>query len=333
MPSLLGHNTFGIDAQCRALCEYDNVERLRTLLAEVRGGRFLHIGAGSNLLFTADYDGTVLHSRIGGIEEVGRTDGRVRVRAGAGVVWDDFVSHCTAHGWHGLENLSYIPGEVGASAVQNIGAYGVEVGDHIRTVETVEVATGRARTFDVGELAYAYRSSAFKHGLRGQYVVTHVTYDLSLTFAPDLDYAAVRRELDARGIPPSALTAKGLRQMIIEVRRSKLPEPSETGSAGSFFMNPIVSEATFEALRAQYPAMPHYLMPDGGVKIPAGWLIEQCGWKGRTLGRAGVWPKQALVLVNLGGATGTDIVHLCEAIRHDVSERFGIDLHPEVNFI
>lgn len=332
MYSLLHHNTFGIDAKCREFIEYNSVDELIAILPRVRGDRWLQIGGGSNLLFVNDFDGVVLHSCIRSCEEVKRTENEVWLRIGAGVVWDDFVAYCVAHGYYGLENLSLIPGEVGASAVQNIGAYGVEAGQRISSVETIEVATGCKRVFCHDECEYAYRSSVFKHALRGQYIVTHVVYRLSLNFNPDLDYGAIRRELDVRGIAVEKVTAENLRQLIVDVRRAKLPDPEEIGSAGSFFMNPVVSQEKFESLLKKYPRMPHYPMVDG-VKIPAGWMIEQCGWKGKSLGRAGVYSKQALVLVNLSGATGQDIVRLSDAVRQSVKEKFGIDIHPEANFI
>lgn len=332
MYNLLSHNTFGIQAFCREFREYESVEALQELLPGVTSGRWLQIGGGSNLLFTRDFDGVILHSRIRGIFEVRRSDDSVWLRAGAGEVWDDFVAWCVSRHFYGLENLSLIPGEVGASAVQNIGAYGAEAGQFITEVEAVEAATGKLRVFSHEECCYAYRSSVFKHELRGQFIVTHVTYRLPLRFAPDLEYGAIRRELAARSIPPESVTAELLRQLIIEVRRAKLPDPAEVGSAGSFFMNPVVSREKFGELQCRYPDIPHYEVADG-VKIPAGWMIEQCGWKGRSLGRAGVYSKQALVLVNLGGATGEDIVRLSEAVRRDVREKFGIDIQPEANFI
>ena len=325
-------NTFGLDVKARQFLEYTSVDELRSLLPQLHGKRWMHVGCGSNLLFTTDYDGIILHSAMKGIREVKRDAAHVWVEASSGVVWDDFVGYTVAHGFYGAENLSYIPGEVGASAVQNIGAYGVEACQLISEVRTLEADTGQERTFAVGECEYAYRSSIFKHALKGQYVVTSVVFKLSLTFQPDLDYGALRRELEARSIAPDSLTAEQLRQLIIEVRKAKLPDPDEIGSAGSFFMNPVVNHAKFEALLQKYPDMPHYPMGNG-VKIPAGWMIEQCGWKGKSLGRAGVYAKQALVLVNLGGATGQEIVALSLAIRHDVKERFGIDIHPEAIII
>lgn len=332
MYSLLHHNTFGIDAKCNEFIEYHTVEELLRVLPTIRGKRWLQIGGGSNLLFCNDFDGTVLHSKINDCEVLNQDADHVTLRVGSGYVWDELVDYCVEHHFYGLENLSYIPGEVGASAVQNIGAYGVEAEQFITSVETIEVATGKQRIFGHAECQYAYRSSIFKHELRGKYIVTHVVYRLSRRFTPDLEYGGIQRALQSENINKDTLTARQLREVIIRVRKAKLPEPSEIGSVGSFFMNPIVTQQKFEALLKDYPNMPHYVV-EGGVKIPAGWMIEQCGWKGKSLGRAGVYEKQALVLVNLGGATGREIVALSDAIRHDVKERFGIDIHPEANFI
>lgn len=333
--SLLAHNTFGIGARCRRFMEYTSLpeldETLR-LLRDEKETQLLHIGGGSNLLFTKDFDGTILHSAITGLETVADDGERVELRVGAGENWDRLVEHCTAAGLHGLENLSLIPGEAGASAVQNIGAYGAEAGDFIVRVETVEAATGRPQTFTNQECGYAYRHSIFKGELTGRHIITHVTFGLHRTFAPDLDYAAIRRELETRGISAANVTPALLRELIIGIRRRKLPDPAVTGSAGSFFMNPVIPEERFKALQAQYPDLPHYPAA-GGIKIPAGWLIEQCGWKGKRAGRAGVHDRQALVLVNCGGATGADIVQLSDTIRRDVRERFGIEIRPEVCFV
>lgn len=331
--SLLPHNTFHIDARCRRYVEYDSEDELRKILPSLTHERFLHIGGGSNLLFLQDFPGTILHSAIRSVDIVKSEGDDVWVRAGAGIEWDQFVEYCIQHGLYGLENLSLIPGEVGASAVQNIGAYGVEAADLLTLVETIDVTTGEIESMRAEECQYGYRTSIFKTILRGKRFVTRVTYKLSRRFTPRLGYAALRRELEARGLSEDVLTADDLRRVIIDVRREKLPEPSETGSAGSFFVNPVVNRENFERLLAAYPEMPHYLLPDGSVKIPAGWLIQQAGWRGRQLGRAGVWPKQALVLTNLGGATGKDILALSDAICTDVEKSFGIALQPEVNFI
>ena len=337
--SLLAHNTFGIDAKCSRFVEYASVEEAQQLVASLTEADqpLLILGGGSNLLLTGDYQGTVLHSAIKGIEVMENSSfenqedekGSVFLKCGSGEVFDDVVAYAVEHGYHGAENLSIIPGEVGASAVQNIGAYGVEAKDIIYKVEAVEIATGKVVNFDNADCQYSYRQSKFKHEWRDKYLVTHVIYRLSKTFTPDLDYGNIRASLAAKHIAEP--TAQQLRDVIIEIRNAKLPDPKVEGNAGSFFMNPIVEKAKYDELAAQYPGMPHYTIDAEHEKIPAGWMIDQCGWKGKSLGRAGVHDKQALVLVNRGGATGEEIVKLCETIRKDVFEKFGIEIHPEVN--
>ena len=337
--SLLAHNTFGIDAKCSRFVEYASVEEAQQLVASLTEADqpLLILGGGSNLLLTGDYQGTVLHSAIMGIEVMENSSfenqedekGSVFLKCGSGEVFDDVVAYAVEHGYHGAENLSIIPGEVGASAVQNIGAYGVEAKDIIYKVEAVEIATGKVVNFDNADCQYSYRQSKFKHEWRDKYLVTHVIYRLSKTFTPDLDYGNIRTSLAAKHIAEP--TAHQLRDVIIEIRNAKLPDPKVEGNAGSFFMNPIVEKAKYDELAAQYPGMPHYTIDAEHEKIPAGWMIDQCGWKGKNLGRAGVHDKQALVLVNRGGATGEEIVKLCETIRKDVFEKFGIEIHPEVN--
>lgn len=333
--SLLHHNTFGIDARCSSFREYNSVEELRDILKSLSNGngKFLHIGQGSNLLFTKDYDGTILHSKIKGVEIVADSGDEVTVRAGAGIAWDDFVAWTVVSGMYGLENLSLIPGEVGASAVQNIGAYGAEAGDCISLVESIEVATGNVRNWTSKECDYSYRHSIFKGEEKGRYVITHVCFKLSRHFRPNLSYKGLRREVEeVRGLSETEIDAETLRSIVVETRKGKLPDPAVMGSAGSFFMNPVVAQDKFDELVEKYPNMPHFPMPNG-IKIPAGWMIDQCGWKGKSLGHAGVYGKQALVLVNLGGAKGEDIVKLSDAVRADVKGKFGIDIYPEVNFI
>ena len=325
--SLLHHNTFGIDAKCRRFLEYVSVEEAQEIARQLQEP-YLLIGAGSNLLLTGDFDGTVVHSAVKGIEN--QSDSHIR--CGSGETWDEVVAWCVGHGFYGAENLSLIPGEVGASAVQNIGAYGAEVKDLIASVEAVEIGTGRLCIFSREECQYGYRDSRFKHEWKNKYLITHVVYRLKTDDGqPSTEYGNIRAELDRRGIQTP--TAAELREVVIAIREAKLPDPKVTGNAGSFFMNPVVSREKFEALLAQYPQIPHYYIDEQHEKIPAGWMIDQCGWKGKSLGRAGVHDKQALVLVNRGGATGQEIVDLCEAIRNDVRERFGIDIHPEVNII
>ena len=332
MQSLLHHNTFGIDQSCWRIYEPETVDQLLAVLPELRKAPLLTIGGGSNLLLTKDFEGNVLHPVMKGIAEVeGEEEGIVLLRCGAGEVWDDVVEYAVDHELYGIENLSIIPGEVGASAVQNIGAYGVEVKDCIHGIEAVEIATGRMVQIKPEECEYGYRYSRFKGEWKGRYVITYVTYRLSRVFTPHLDYGNVRGMLEAKGI--ETVTAADVRKVIIDMRNSKLPDPEVEGNAGSFFMNPVVSREKFESLLVEYPDMPHYKVSDAEEKIPAGWMIEQCGWKGRTLGKAGVHDRQALVLVNKGGATGQDIVRLCNQIRQDVMERFGISINPEVNII
>lgn len=329
MYSLLPYNTFGIDVSASRFLEYASVAELKEYIAQgAVTTPFLHIGGGSNLLFTKDYDGLILHSRIGGIEVTAEDSQTVSLRVGAGVVWDDFVACCVEHGWYGAENLSLIPGEVGASAVQNIGAYGVEVKDLITAVETVNVQ-GYGRVYSVEECEYAYRSSIFKRPENKSVFVTYVRFRLSKEERYTLDYGTIRQELARYPAP----TLPIVRKVIIEIRESKLPDPKVMGNAGSFFMNPIVAKGKLEALQRDYPRIPYYELPDGRVKIPAGWMIDQCGWKGKSLGPAAVHDKQALVLVNRGGAKGSDIVALSDAVRASVRDKFGIDIHPEVNVI
>ena len=297
MYSLLPYNTFGIDVSAARFLEYSSVEELKKLI--VQGAivtPFLHIGGGSNLLFTKDYDGLILHSRIEGIEVTEEDEHSVSVRVGAGVVWDDFVAYCVEHGWYGTENLSLIPGEVGASAVQNIGAYGVEVKDLITAVE---------------ECGYTYRNSIFKRPENKSAFVTYVRFRLSKKEHYTLDYGTIRQELEKY----PALTLSVVRKVIIDIRESKLPDPKVMGNAGSFFMNPIVPKEKLEALQQEYPRIPYYELAEDRVKIPAGWMIDQCGWKGKAL------------------AKGSDILALSDAVRASVHEKFGIDIHPEVNLI
>jgi len=327
--SLKEHNTFGIDAKCRRFIEFDNDDEA-VVVAEIlrqSGMPYIIIGGGSNLLLTRDFDGIVVRSAVKGYYF---EDG-YRMICGSGETFDDMVATSIEAGYYGMENLSLIPGDVGASAVQNIGAYGVEAKDLILCVWAIEIATGRPCMWGNDECEYGYRQSRFKHEWKGKYLITRVTYGLSRTFEPHLDYGNIRAELERKGI--TAPTAQQLRETIIDIRNAKLPDPKVTGNAGSFFMNPVVSREKYEELAARFVDMPHYKVDEQHEKIPAGWMIDQCGWKGKSLGRAGVHPKQALVLVNLGGATGHEIVALCTAIQQDVKAKFGIDIYPEVNII
>ena len=302
--SLLPYNTFGIDAKAKIFVEYGSIEELKQVLQQYKGERILHIGQGSNLLFTSDFNGVILHS---GMARAKFLDDET-VEAQNGLRLDDMIAQLTDMGYSGLEKLSLIPGEVGASAVQNVGAYGVEAKDVIERVYTIHVDTLEERVFTNAECKFGYRDSAFKHELKGKYIVTSVVYK----------------------VKPGDATKT--REEIIQTRMAKLPAVGETGSAGSFFMNPFVPEQQADALLKQYPDMPHFPSPQG-VKIPAAWLIEQCGWKGKTLGGAQVWPKQPLVLVNAGHASAQDIIDLAAAVSASVKEKFGITISPEVNYI
>lgn len=330
--SLKEHNTFGIDAKCRRFIEFEDDEEAFEVAAILRKSAlpYIIIGGGSNLLLTKDFDGIVVRSGVKGhyFEEDFTCE---RMTCGSGEVWDDMVATSLQAGYYGMENLSLIPGDVGASAVQNIGAYGVEAKDLILCVWMVEIATGKPWMIGNEDCEYGYRQSRFKKDWKNRFLITRVTYGLSRTFRPNLDYGNIRQELERRGITEP--TAQQLRDIIIEIRNAKLPDPKIEGNAGSFFMNPVVTRQKYEKLAARYPQMPHYKVDYRHEKIPAGWMIEQCGWKGKSLGRAGVHDKQALVLVNRGGATGAEIVALSDAIRQDVKAKFDIDIHPEVNII
>lgn len=328
--SLLQHNTFGIDAKCSVFVEFTTAEETQETARQLKHP-FLIIGGGSNLLLTRDYEGVVVRSAIRGLEVIEETSDSVLVRVGSGENWDAMIARFIVNGWYGAENLSLIPGDVGASAVQNIGAYGSEVCNLIEKIEAVSIPDGELVIIDAEDCQYGYRQSRFKKEWKNRYLITHVQYRLSKTFTPIIDYGNIKSELLKRHI--TTPTAAQLREVIVAIRKEKLPDPAIQGNAGSFFMNPMVSREQFDQLLQRYPDMPHYHVSDAEEKIPAGWMIEQCGWKGKALGRAGVHDKQALVLVNRGGATGQEIVDLCSAIRKDVLERFGIEINPEVNII
>ena len=302
--SLLPYNTFGIDAKAKTFIEYYSLDELSQVLKEHKGEKILHIGQGSNLLFTKDFDGVILHS---GMARARFLDDET-VEAQNGLRLDDLIAQLTDMNYCGMEKLSLIPGEVGASAVQNVGAYGCEAKDVIERVYTLDVETLEERVFTNEECRFGYRDSAFKRELKGKFIVTSVVYK----------------------VKPGDATKT--REEIIETRNGKLPKVGEVGSAGSFFMNPFVPEEQANELLKQYPDMPHFETPQG-VKIPAAWLIEQCGWKGKTLGGAQVWPKQPLVIVNANHATAQDIIDLAAAVSASVKEKFGIEIRPEVNYI
>lgn len=321
------NNTFGLKAVAASYVDYRSAAELRKALAAAERP-FLHVGGGSNLLFSEPlFKGTVFHNSDIDVKEIEYTSDSVLIRAGGGVVWDSFVGFCVDMGYYGVENLSLIPGEVGAAAVQNIGAYGVEAKDVIESVECMDTETGRIRVFSNAECCYGYRTSIFKKPENKKFFVLSVNFRLSTVEKFNLSYGAIEARL--KGV----VTLEAVREAIIGIRREKLPDPDKTGSVGSFFMNPVVPEATFRSMMEKYPDMPHYDTPDGNVKLSAGWMIDRCGWKGKSMGRAGVYGKQALVLVNLGGATASEILELASAVVESVKEQFGVEIKPEVQII
>ena len=296
-----------------------------------QGECLLHIGAGSNLLFTKDFDGVVLHSRICFARALEEDAEGVNIEVGAGIVMDDLIAQVADMGLYGLENLSHIPGEVGASAVQNVGAYGVEAKDVIREVRAVAVESGEECVFSNADCRFGYRDSIFKNEWKGQYIITSVVFHLSKQPQPRLDYGNLRQALAGKEPTPM-----NIREAVIAIRKQKLPEPEELGSAGSFFKNPIITHEHFQTILQQEhkteAEIPHFETGDG-IKIPAAWLIEQCGWKGMRQGGAQVYEKQPLVIVNTGNATAQDIITLAADITESIAQRFQITLHPEVNYI
>lgn len=324
------NNTFGIPARAAAYGSPSNNEELGFLLnyASDRSMEPLIIGEGSNLLFRNDYDGLVIQPCMRGIELKDQSDSEVLVRAGAGENWDDFVEHCVAKDWWGAENLSLIPGTVGSAPVQNIGAYGVEVQSLVEHVEVFDRADGSIKYLSNSDCDFDYRSSIFKHAGKQRFIVTHVLFRLKKKGTFILNYGNVREEFGKA----EKQTLEALRQTIIRIRMSKLPDVTEFGNAGSFFKNPVIPEAAYIMLKEKYVEVPSYPAPRG-VKIPAAWLIDRCGLKGIREGRVGTWPGQPLVIVNYGGATGKEIFGFSEMIRGRVLETFGIDLEREVRVI
>ena len=326
---ITSRHTFGIATQAQAWADYNSVDELRQIILEAkeRNLPIMPIGEGSNLLFVKKYEGLLLHSAITTLNTTPVGNNEILVHAGSGWIWDDFVAHCVAQGWYGIENLSYIPGTVGASAVQNVGAYGVEACDVIESVSLLATDTLKECTIKASECNYGYRTSLFKSEWRGMYIVTGVTFRLSLTPRYTLDYGNLRQVV---GDTP---TLQGVRDAVIEIRRKKLPEPSVLGSAGSFFVNPVIGREHYQKLLEKYPEMPHYEVNDEQVKVPAAWLIDHLGWKGKSLGGAMVYEQQPLVIVNTGNAKPGHVVQLAQDIAFSVFENFGIIITPEVNYV
>jgi len=329
--SLKQYNTFGVEAKARYSGIFSSEKELKELLTDTDcpNEQTIIIGGGSNILFTSDYEGLVLINQIKGIEILEDTQDYITIRVGAGEDWDELVEYCVNQGWGGLENLSYIPGSVGASPIQNIGAYGAEVKDTIRMVYALNRENLIPLTYSNKDCLFDYRGSIFKNRLKGKRVITHVVFKLSKKPVFHLNYGNLKEKVQQKGSP----TLQIIREAVIEIRKSKLPEPEEKGSAGSFFKNPVVTSNEFKKLRSTHPDMPSYPLPDNRYKIPAGWLIDQLGWKGHREGDAGVYSKQALVLVNHGKASGKEIYRLSQRIRESVSNTFHIDLEYEVNIL
>lgn len=327
--SLRDRNSFGVEQRAAHLVEFETPDDLREIFARGIPPRWMVLSGGNNVLFTEDYDGLLLTPvarQITILEERGET---IRVRAEAGVEWDDLVEWAVGRGLWGLENLSLIPGKAGAAPVQNIGAYGCEAADTIRRVEMFCVETATMLTLDAAHCGFGYRESVFKHALKGRVVITAVELELSRSPRPRLGYGDVEREVEARG----GATLRNIREAVCAIRRSKLPDPAVLGNAGSFFKNPVVEAPVAGALLAEYPDMPHYPAPEGRVKLAAGWLIDRAGMKGHREGNVGVHERQALVLVNYGGATGGEVIAFAHRVRQRVRERFGIEIDTEVNIL
>lgn len=331
--SLKPYNTFGIDVAARYLVPVYGVGEIRFALAEesLRHQERLILGGGSNVLFTRPWDGLVLLNRIPGIRVVRETAEDVWVESGSGVVWHDLVMWSVEQGLGGIENLSLIPGSVGAGPMQNIGAYGVELKDTFDSLEALDLDSMELRKFNASECYFGYRESVFKHELRNRYFITSVTLRLKRTPILNMDYGAIRQELDKMGV--SAPGVRELSNAVIRIRQSKLPDPRQLGNAGSFFKNPEVTQSDYERIRSEWPGVVAYPTKLGAMKLAAGWLIEQCGWKGRVVGHTGSHKDQALVLVNYGGASGSEIYELALQIRESVLEKFGVRIDPEVNVV
>ena len=325
-------NSFGVEVVTNQFGTFKNIEELRSLLKEKGDSELLILGGGSNLLFTKNFNGLVIKNEIKGIDIVQEDDNRIIVKAGAGENWHEFVLKCIENNWGGIENLSLIPGNVGASPMQNIGAYGVEIKDVFHELEAFHIESGTIKLFKHQECNFGYRESVFKNTMKGQYIILNVSFELTKkNHQIKTSYGDILNELKRNEI--SLPTIKDVSNAIIAIRKSKLPDPKELGNAGSFFKNPVIEKSEFENLQKKHPKIPHYVINENQVKVPAGWLIEQAGWKGKKFNNFGVHNKQALVLVNYGGASGIEIYNLSTEILNDIQNKFNIKLEREVNII
>ena len=329
--SLLPFNTFGIDVNAKRFAPFTSISELSLILSERTEENLLVLGGGSNLLLTEDFDGLVIKNEIEGFTVVGETENDVEIKVGAGVVWHDFVLKSIERNFGGVENLSLIPGSVGASPMQNIGAYGVEIKDVFKSLEAYHIESGEIHTFDTKACEFGYRESVFKRKLKGQYIIVSVTFLLTKKHVLNSSYGAIEAELAAKKITEP--TIRDISNAVIAIRRSKLPDPAEIGNSGSFFKNPVVDKSILEAIQQKWENVPNYPAQNNQVKLAAGWLLEQAGWKGKTFGTYGVHKKQALVLVNYGGTAGKAIFELSSDIIADIQSKFGVILEREVNII
>ncbi len=331
--SLHAFNTFHIESIARFYAEIKSIEQLRELIAsgQLAENPCLLLGGGSNLLFTGNYKGIVVHMNNKGIDIVGQTDDTILVKASAGENWHELVTYCVNKGYGGLENLSLIPGNVGSCPIQNIGAYGVEVRDSFHSLEAIDLQSGEILVLTAGDCRFGYRDSIFKNELKGKVAIWSVTFELKLNPVVHMDYGAIKEELALHGIENPGIA--DISQAICTIRRSKLPDPRSLGNSGSFFKNPTVDKKIAEKLLESFPKMVSFPVGNESVKLAAGWLIEQCGWKGFREGDAGVHENQSLVLVNYGNAKGSDILTLAHRIQNSVYERFSVKLEMEVNII
>ncbi len=332
--NLKTYNSFGFDAMAKEFVEINDANELQTLIrrGQLKGKEVLVLSGGNNILFTKEvFDGIVVYMNNKGIKRIVDEDDHAVFRVQAGEDWPEFVKQMVAKGLHGVENLANIPGKVGAAPVQNIGAYGMELKDSFVQCEAIHLETGKKCTFVNKECSFGYRNSIFKGMLRGQYVITSVDFLLKKDAPLNLEYGNIKAYLEQNGI--DSPTLQQLHDAICAIRDAKLPDVKQIGSAGSFFKNPVIERTQFDALQKEYPTMPHYDEPNGKVKVPAGWLIEQAGWKGWHDEHVGVYEKQALVLVHYGGGKGEDIVYLAKRIQDSVAEKFGVKISPEVNYV
>lgn len=330
---LLPYNTFKIRARARYFTQINSPADLEALINTpvFKQQKHFILGGGSNVLFSGDFDGLIIKSNLKGIETVAQDNDTITLKAGAGELWHSFVMHCVQHNYGGVENLSLIPGTIGASPIQNIGAYGIEIKDVLKSVEAIDLKTGELKTFTNTECAFGYRESVFKHMLKGKYFISSVTLTLTKkNHQLNTSYGAIQQTLDQHN---RVATIQSISETVIAIRQSKLPDPTVIGNAGSFFKNPTITATAFDFLKKSYPTIPGYLAENQCIKVPAGWLIEQCGWKGKTIGDVGVHPHQALVLVNYGNGDGEQLFSLAQQIIASVKDTFNIELHPEVNIV